>query len=235
MIHYSDESYKSAKLIKQGKREMLFQFDQLAQWIVTKFNVKILNIFYEYDKPMNRPTLDIIFEYEKDAIKFHKKNDLRGNFDLKKQKLIAEKFKEISKQASIHVAFPANEVKLEGCFQKTEDLWVIFSAFDHIAKEEANESIPKSQILELKNKLGYKDLWEIANCFQAAKFFFYTDKQVKRYQADGTKKKCENEYFALLKQYDRFNYFKREQFSIDLDSKENFDKNYEGSWFYYWR
>jgi hypothetical protein len=152
VIHYSDKSYKASKLIKQGKTEMSFPFDQLAHWVASKFNVKILNIFYEYDKQMNWPTLDIIFEYEQDAIRFHKKNDLLGSFDLKKQKMIAEKFKEILKLASLHAAFPPNEKKLEECYQEIENLWVIFSAFDHIAKEEANESIPKSQILKLKKK-----------------------------------------------------------------------------------
>lgn len=35
------------------------------------------------------------------------------------------------------------------------------------------------------------------------------------------------------KAYNEFRYFKREEFNINLDSKENFDHNYEGNWFYY--
>ena len=42
-------------------------------------------------------------------------------------------------------------------------------------------------------------------------------------------------YFELLKEYDEFEYFKQDSFLIYLDSKENFDNNYEGDWHYYYK
>lgn len=41
--------------------------------------------------------------------------------------------------------------------------------------------------------------------------------------------------FDILKQYDIFKYFERRTFKISLDSKENFDKNYQSNWYYYYK
>ena len=42
-------------------------------------------------------------------------------------------------------------------------------------------------------------------------------------------------YFKLLEPYDEFSYFKQDQFKIGLDSKENFDQNYQSNWQYYYK
>jgi hypothetical protein len=57
---------------------------------------------------------------------------------------------------------------------------------------------------------------------------------VKNYENNNTLREWENKYFEILKEYDEFNYFNIEHFSIYLDSKENFDNNYESNWFYYY-
>ena len=49
------------------------------------------------------------------------------------------------------------------------------------------------------------------------------------------KKEWADKYFEILNVYDKFGYFKRDTFEIYLDSKENFDKNYTGSWWYYYK
>jgi hypothetical protein len=52
---------------------------------------------------------------------------------------------------------------------------------------------------------------------------------------NGMKKFLAEKYFEILKPYDEFNYFKKETFSVNLDSKENFDNNYESNWYYYYK
>lgn len=39
--------------------------------------------------------------------------------------------------------------------------------------------------------------------------------------------------FEVLQRYDEFHYCQRARFSVEFDSKENFEKNYSASWFYY--
>lgn len=48
----------------------------------------------------------------------------------------------------------------------TKDIFVSFSSFEPIAKEEANNRIPEEKIQELKDKLN-NDLWKIS------RFFFF--------------------------------------------------------------
>lgn len=110
-----------------------------------------------------------------------------------------------------------------------------YSAFEPIAKTEANERIPQDKVMQLKSELNCKNLWEISRCFSGTTFFVYTDEQVKHYEISKTRKIWAEKYFDLLEPFNEFSYFKRDTFNIDLDSKENFDKNYESNWYYYYK
>jgi hypothetical protein len=41
--------------------------------------------------------------------------------------------------------------------------------------------------------------------------------------------------FELLAGRDEFGYLDRQSFQVDIGTKENFDTNYHGSWFNYYR
>ena len=41
-------------------------------------------------------------------------------------------------------------------------------------------------------------------------------------------------YLDLLNRYDEFGFFTKENFHIKLDSKENFDNNFNSNWYYYY-
>jgi hypothetical protein len=41
--------------------------------------------------------------------------------------------------------------------------------------------------------------------------------------------------FTLAQARDEFSYLTRDQISVRLDSKQNFDENYQSNWFYYLR
>jgi len=235
MINPSDKDYIETRLIKQGKRKMNSDFLLLAEWINSTFNVLVINIFYDtIDKTDNRPRLTIIFEYQKDELKF--RNGYIGNFDKKKQKIIADKFRELVNK----------EIRLKSLIAKlfknssylkydTDNLFVVFASFEPIAKDEANSKIPENEIQKLKIKLGLSDLWEIYRQYSSTTFFFNTESQIEEYSKNGTKEELSKNYFNLLNKYDEFGYFNNETFSILLDSKENFGKKYGSSWFYYSR
>jgi len=55
------------------------------------------------------------------------------------------------------------------------------------------------------------------------------------YNKSDIKEAWAKNYFQLLKQYDEFGYFKEDDFFIYLNSKENFDTNYESNWYYYYK
>jgi len=233
MIFTSDKDYKSTKKIKQGISKIKDEFEPLAKWIDQKYEVNTLNIVFDYIKNnKSHPRLQICLEYAKDKGKFM--NNKTYNFSKRKQKEIAEKFKELTLK---HEKEKNQNLikKLLGLPHRTDSLYVYFTDFQSIAKIEANESIPKEKIEKLKLDFNNKDIWEITKVFSGVTCFLYTDKQLKKYQLSEIHRQWNEQYFDLLKDYDEFGYFNKDYFSIDLDSKQNFDKNYDSNWYYYYK
>lgn len=218
MITSSDREFKSTKRIKQGKKRLRAPFDELAEWIAATRKVTVLNIIYDRANSLHAPRLQVILEYQSHAQKFY-----RGvNFDRRQQNAIAKKFLEIIERDNHH------DFEVNGLF-------VVFSAFSPIAKEEADSQISEADIEALKKRIGNPDLWEISRCFGRVTFFFFTDEQTKKHETQGKKDEYARMYFELLKAHDEFGYLKRNQFKIHFDSKQNLDENYNGNWYYYYK
>ena len=235
MIMPSDKDYKETKQIMLGKKVMKPEFKPLADWIDKTYGVKTINIFYDTIDIGTLPRLEICFEHTKEKAQFKGPNSF--NFDSDKQKAIGKKFEETLKEQGL-----IQDSGLFGLFKKqatskykTENIWVIYGDFESIARIEANERVPEQKIKELKTEFDSKDIWEISRASSGATIFLHTDEQVKKYENSQEHKRWTDEYFKLLSQYDEFGYFKRELFSVCLDSKENFDNNYESNWYYYYK
>jgi len=234
MIVPSDPDYKETKLIKEGKAFINSDFKPLADWIDKKYRVRVLNVYYDittgaYNKPF--PRLNIIFENREEQSKF--KTGLWG-FKPDRQKTIAKKFDELVNGNKKAIPFwsltktKKNKYNIEG-------LLVIFDAFKPVARDETNEGIPETEIENLIADINNPDLWKIVRFAAGATFFFYTDQQADSAKTDGYIHQLADKYFDLLKKYDKFDYFDRDAFSISVESKENFEKKYEGNWYYYFK
>lgn len=234
MIMPSDKEYKETKQIMLGEKVMKPEFIELAKWIDKTYQVKTINIisdtFIAARKKQSR--LQICFEFESESLKFQ--DGPLGNFHETKQTAIAQKFTEI-----LQTEKSANSGKRLNIFRTskyiTDNILIVFSAFEPIARIEANESVPESKVKALKHELENKDIWEISRAFGGTTIFLYTNDQVKKHENSREHKKWTDKYFGLLGKYDEFGYFKREFFSVYLDSKENFDNNYESNWYYYYK
>lgn len=212
-------------------------FIELAEWIYKVYQVKPINIIYDVFKGYKselRPRLEVVFEFNNEKTLFL---DEQSNFDEKKQSSIKKKFEEILIEKSLikkknvfNLFDKRNIIKYD-----TDHLLVIFSAFAPIARQEANEAIPVDSIKALKQEINNPDLWEISPGFEYVTFFFYTDKQKEINSENGVKEMLASKYYDVLKKYDEFEYFKRIDFFVFLDSKENFDSNYESNWYYYYK
>ncbi|MCW7471875.1 hypothetical protein, partial [Leptospira kanakyensis] len=170
--------------------------------------------------PDNRPRLQVILEYEKDYLFFSTPDGF--NFNDVLQDEISHKFIDIVNNNSSY--------KFE-----TNSIFTVFSCFESVAKIEANMSTKEDEIKNLLTEINDPNLWKIERCFESTVFFFYTNFQKYSSQIFKRKSLYTKKYFSLLKQYDEFNYLTLENLSIGLDSKENFEKNFKGSWFNYWR
>jgi hypothetical protein len=213
-----DNEYKLTKLIKQGKSKMNEEFRQLANWIDHKYRVKTMNIIYDKIEKETRPRLNIIFEMSDESELF----GTRSGFDEVKQYEIASQFeKDVNSSMTL--------AKYD-----TLNILIVFSAFEPIAKTETYWRVSKDEINGLQMALNMNDLWTIhLNTFDSPTFFFYTEKQVKKYSNNEIKQLLTKKCFEVIKKFDDFNYFQEGQFLVQIDSKENFESNYKGSWFNY--
>ncbi|MFL5327500.1 MAG: hypothetical protein ACJ8C4_01185 [Gemmataceae bacterium] len=218
MITSSDEEYKSTKRIKQGKARLAEPFGELAAWISDRWHVNVLNVIYDRRNNLHPPRLQVILEHKSEAQVFHE----GGNFDRKKQEEIASKFTQIN---SLHTQRGYD----------VDGLFVVFSAFAPLAREEADSKISKSDIDALKKRIGNPELWEISRFFGYVTFLFFTDAQAKEYAANGKQTEFAQMYFEILKPHDEFDYLNQGDFTVALDSKQNFDENYESNWYYYYK
>jgi len=237
MIVPSDKDYIETKLIKRGLTKLKPDFAHLAEWIENQYSIEVLNVYYDITTgPHNRPfpRLNIIFENEKDELNF--RNGFLGNFDSDKQQLIAGKFEELVNKRNPANARLSNFLgRTEGSTYDTKGLLVILDSFEPVARDEANESIPKAEIEELKTELHAPEIWEISRFGSRTTVFYYTDRQAESAKGSALFARLTTRYYQLLKNYDEFEYFDEDSFTLDIDSKENFEKNFESSWFYYYR
>ena len=233
MVASSDIEYKRTKLIKQGKKQIDKRFELLAKWISETFNVKVLDIQEEFMKHNSKVKIAIHLESHEEVMKFREGDDWWTNFDSVKQNKIAEKYIEIGNLLKVPTDGVLGKVMKRD--PKANDVFVSFSAFEPIAREEVNELMPEKRIEKLYEELELPEIWKISRCFGSATLFVYNDEQKDRIKNSAEFKLIEDKYFKLLKEYDEFNYWKRENFRFGIDSKQNFDDNYESNWYYYYK
>ena len=208
MLRPSDQEYKITRLIKLGKNNMDEKFKAFADWINRKYLVRILNVYTDaLDNGKLR--LQLIFEHEADLSIFF----LKDRFTSLKwiANTIEKKYKEV-----FHIA-------------NIQSVLVLFYAFEPLAKQEANTKISLATTTSIEEK--YKIvLWKIARFGEHVTFFFYTNSQLKKAKQSGLTVQLKQEYFEILKHFDEFDYFTLSNFNAVFDSKDNFDKNYNGNW-----
>ena len=212
MLRTSDEEYQLTRKIKLGKMTMDEKFAPLANWINKAYNVVILNIITDTIQD-DTTRLQLIFEHEKDTAVFL----LQDRFSLssRKRKAIEKKYRDLFQD------------------DVSKSILVLFYAFEPLAREEAVASIP----IKLRNAFKQKfseTLWEVAVFGQYVTFFFFTNDALHSAEQRKQTIAIKNEYYALLKPLDRFNYFTLENFNSIFDSKENFDLNYDSNWRWYY-
>ena len=236
MVTSTDKEYLEAKLIKQRKRTIAPEFRGLADWMSQRYGVNVINICHELMTNMDRIRVGIAVEFRDEYLKFKEDSERWANYDEQIQKEIAKKYIELIEEP---LKLKSNQ-KFFGLIEKRkkldpDDIFGAVSAFEPIAREEVNSEIPEQRIEKMISDLGFPQIWKISRCFGSATLFVFTNAQKGEMENSSDLKKIEGAYFELLKKYDEFNYLKRNKFKIGLDSKQNFDENYQSNWYYYYK
>jgi hypothetical protein len=220
MVLLDDVIYKETKKFVLGKSKRSPMLIEFSDWFMETFSVRVLNIEFSKLKfpKTDRYRLYVIIENTEDHRKMYVET-LKPKEEYQRQ--IASKFREIA----LKYKFAKEE--------QFENLFVIYNDFSEEAKTEANwKAIERFKWLV---KFKYPAVWKVISMFSSTVVFYYSDSDVTLNEQKGISEKIISDYFAVLKKYDELNYFTKENIHVKFDSKENVDKNYEGSLFYYTR
>jgi len=220
LVLLSDALYKQTRELVSGKAQKSPLLAELSGWMMEKYAVGVVN--FEFSRlessPSGRYRLYLILENTEDYQKMYVRH-LEPRKDYQSQ--IARQFCKLAIKHQI-----ASEEQLD-------DLFVAYNDFSEEAKTVANwKAIDSFKWLV---KFRYRAVWRVIAIFSSTVVFYYTDADIPLNEQKGLNQRIVDDYYAVLKKFDTLNYYTRENIQVKFDSKENVDKNYEGSLFYYTR
>ena len=233
MLSKNDREYMQTKAIKLGLEKPDVP-KALFDWCGSNWpEVHVLNIIYDAPekktetKPwfkraqkeyLRSERLQVIFERES-AFEKLEIPDINQQSSLAYKDILAA-FKLILKNYSKY---------------ETNNMFVNFSSFEKIAKEDAVSSLSKPEVSKIGTRVFGSNYWDNLILFGSVVFFLETEKQKRQAIESGLRENCADLLSKLLLTHDTFGYFKQSPLIPYIDSKENFDKNYNSSWFNYTR
>ncbi len=225
MITPNDTDYKETKAVLSGEREIDETIKKLIIWIEEQFQIKVLYVVKDYLDTLNKPRLNVVLEEYSDVDSFRDKS---FNYDSQKQSLISSKFEEIDgvkKDSLINSLFK----------KKSDKYFVCFSAYNPVAKSDVVAQIPPEQLAEFKKRNTKECVWQINDSGTGMIVFVYQDSEIDEFKKSGKIEQLKKEFFEMVKPVDKENYFTIDNIAVGVDSKQNFDENYESNWYYYYK
>jgi len=245
MYSTTDKLYKLSKEALRGKKQELI-FEELKRWTEKRFEINVIYIHYEFDKKDNRPKLHFIVENQKDYRKLmNNGNEFATGYNQKIQSEIAEKYSELLKIENQKIDDEIEKGFVEKLLlniglkssikQNFKNIWVCYSVFSTVYSTEISADFSKEKINELIKKYKKDNIWEIHMSSFYITIFLEKENQIEESRKKPIFEKIKEEYFEIVKEKDEFGLFKKELINLTFDSKENFDKNYESNWYYYYK
>lgn len=220
MIAPSDEDYKFAKKVVLGRARLAPHMAAMRDWLQDAYpGLRVVSLWSDIVEVFKRPRLTVAVQREEDVARF-----MSGpNFDKAEQQRVAARFGEIVREMRL-----SNKVD-------TNNLLVVFSAFEPVARSDANWKVTKADLAKLQKELGQPQIWTIYHEWAAAVFFFHTDEQLRLSQGGDLRAMCVAAYNRLASRYDELGILKQRPIDVSFDSRENFERTYESDWFLYSR
>lgn len=213
MLSFTDDDYLRAKAIRRGQQRPSAEMRALAQWIAERFGCEEpLHIELAWCASAQSLRLQVVFEHEGAERRFMSDD---GNYDSEKQAAIARQFRAIEAAAG----------------REHGDFFVIFSEFEPTARWEAHSAAERA-IGAVGAAAPGARIWTIHPMFDAATIFLHTEAERER-MSDDDRRRIAAAYMAALRPHDEFGYFRARPIALFYDSRERFDREFNGSWFAY--
>jgi hypothetical protein len=230
--------YMRAKRIRKGAERVDPVFDAFVGEFTAYFGFAPLSLDVDVvvrpgGNGTMRPRLGVVLERSVQFRSF--KTGTSGNYDSAKQRAITEMLVERVTEANLRRLFSGPGAAV-GTIPLIDDLFVYFTDFEDAARSEAHERVMGAVLDAFIGELALGDeFWCTLRYEGAPVVFVRTEEQAEALRVPAVQDRWAEAYFALVHRQDEFGYLRREDISIAVDSKENFDMNYNGSWFYYFR
>jgi len=119
--------------------------------------------------------------------------------------------------------------RINGIYPETAISFTAMEVIDvKVASTELNKNI--DGILQ-----SVENVWVISNNGEWKTVFYYTDEQLKQNEGNGNSQKIRDLVLAEIKKNDFYGDFGAHSIKLLFDSKESFDRDYEGKWHYYYK
>jgi hypothetical protein len=229
MITVNDTSYIDTKNLVLESNKMINEIEKLIAIYSKAYQVKILNIVYEYVELTNSPRIEVVLLERDDQKKFFNSSGIK--YEETSIELIKSEFDRMVMSVK-----NTDLYRYKSLFPQydSKKVFVTFSAFKPIAISDINNKITKDEIDLLEKQYSDYNIWRIEKFFGSVTFFFYKDIDIENAKKNGATLDMKKSYVDLLKQNDVFGYINVDDYIIMLDSKENFEKTYKGSWYSYY-
>ena len=226
MFSPKDHLYKETKMIKLGKLKLKREYDKFIRWAKDEVGITILNISYRkirVGKIETRPGLQFILELSRDynLVVNPQTRREKGEYQL----LFSSKFAEIVREN--HIA------GYEG--DNLNQAIISYAVFSKVAITESIEKITRSSLNQIKEKFAINKLWEIMPNGDQVILFYKKNSDFLTNKENGINRQIEEVIMGLVSKNDEFGYVNRASVSILYDSKENFERHFDGKWHYYFR
>jgi len=219
MTSPQDALYQETKRIRLQGLPIGWPFAELSAWASLQYRLRVFNAALEF-MPHNPSVARLIVVLDtEDELSFLTRNDgyltqVQERFAVYLQDLLTAR----------------GDPRLDG-----KRLLVIFTSLERIARIEANERVTQRDVDRLQAKLHNPALWHISRNYDSVTFFFHTEAQVVAAQNSGLLDLYAQAYAHVVAPYDELSYLRKRGINVYFESKENFEKNYQGSWLHYYK
>ncbi len=224
MLFGNTQLYELTRAAKLGRGRLPRPLEELRHWVSEKYGVNVLTLVYdriEIGPHEGRPRLNLLVDTGDDYAALHGGDPFSVSRDIKEA--VLRRFSEITSASALDSEYDTKGVHLICDDFSDEAMGQAASRFRERDKQRVIEEFAQYRI------------WKIEGFSKETVVFYLTEKDVQDSQTNEGSQRIKQRCYQLVKQYDEFDYFQPNTFPIRFDSKENLDKNYKGSMFYYFR
>jgi hypothetical protein len=235
-VQPGDPDYLHVKQIKRGQSHLDPVYDGFVERFRQRYGISPLAVILDtFDRPRGQgmtPRLGVVLERTDQYRSF-----LRSpfNFDREKQSATAILFAESLPSANLRARFGLRPRLLHGGV-RADEIFVYFDDFERVARWEVHNLAAGTGLEEFTASLDIGDqFWCIQRFAGPPIMSVQTDDQARALKGSALPSNWADTYFEIAKRHDEFGYLNRAEIVIQVDSRENFEANYSGNWYYYFK